>query len=196
MKFISSLVLVFLLTSCATLFSPSEDTITFKSEPSGATVRLNGNEIGKTPLEYTLDRDTFTHHNVTFSAPGYTSKTMKIQKTLATAAIFNFFSITSWGTDALTGNAFRYNPTSYYIELEGKSAKVENTAKPLRRFVMSNYMLIMTDLAKGQGEYLTSYAKLSGKSEKELISKLRPKMAELAKHNDGVDFYRHTERLL
>ena len=56
LRYSAAAFLVFLLAGCATLFSGTEETITFNSEPSGAAVVIDGLTVGHTPLTIEVDR--------------------------------------------------------------------------------------------------------------------------------------------
>ena len=47
--------LLFLLTSCATLFSPQPQAVPVNSQPAGAEVFVNGEPMGHTPVTLNLD---------------------------------------------------------------------------------------------------------------------------------------------
>jgi len=194
--YLSQLVLIFFLTSCSTLFSPSKDKITIKSEPSGAVVRINGKEVGLTPYTQVFDRDTFSQKRVTLSLKNYQSKTFVLKKELEKVALLNFILGTSWSTDALTGDAFKYAPNAYYIELESKKVSQKKSNLKTKKFVIKNYHNIMIDLSKGDGTFLTSYAKLLGTTTLSLRTRLKPHLSKLSKSQDGVHFYRQMTSLL
>jgi hypothetical protein len=151
--------LMFVLVSCATLFSDSSDKITFTSEPSDAQVYLNGVQIGKTPLTYEVDRATFQQSEIVIKKDGYESKNFMLGRTLATASIFNLTSWLSWLTDATSGNMIEYSPRAYFIDLR----KVSKAQAEIKRayFVMINHKALLNDFGRGQGEYLDGFLKLS-----------------------------------
>lgn len=146
---------LFLLSSCATLFSDSNDTIEFTSEPSGAQVFINGKLVGKTPLKEDVRRSTFDTAKVVIRHPNFKPHSFTLNKTLTTAAIFNLSSVLSWATDATTGKAFKYSPNSYFIDLSNPAtgSVIENSAF---RFVMVNHSKIINELSTEPGEYWTN----------------------------------------
>lgn len=65
------------LSSCATILSGTSDQITFRSEPPGAKVLLNGNEIGETNNSITVKRKEGKKGQFTYQKDGYESVTFK-----------------------------------------------------------------------------------------------------------------------
>ncbi|MBN4054486.1 PEGA domain-containing protein [Nitrospira defluvii] len=51
--------LIILLSGCATLFSDRSDTLSIRSEPSGADIYLGAEKLGQAPLVRTFKRETF-----------------------------------------------------------------------------------------------------------------------------------------
>lgn len=174
-----SILSLFLL-SCATLFAPSSDEITITSKPEGATVLIDGIAVGTTPLKQLIDRDTFKQKIVSLSKEGYELKEFRLVRTLESKAIFNLTFITSWATDALTGNMIEYSPKAYYIELEkkGKTSSINNGIDEPLRYALVNHAALIEDIAKGDGVYLEAYL------EKNLIPPAqRPTIKTLLKSN-------------
>ncbi len=58
--------------SCATIFKGSHEDVEFASEPSGAKVYINGEYIGKTPLELPLLSE--INYEIEFKKSGYDTK--------------------------------------------------------------------------------------------------------------------------
>jgi len=120
MKFISvSLVLVVLLTSCATIFTGSKRTVLFESNPSGAKVFINGMEQCVTPCNAKVKND----DRVDFRLEGYKERVVVMDANFNLVAILNGFSIVGWGIDALTGSLQRVNTKYVKVDLEKGSNK-------------------------------------------------------------------------
>ncbi|MBK7630884.1 MAG: PEGA domain-containing protein [Ignavibacteriales bacterium] len=58
--------------SCATIFKGSHEDVEFASEPSGAKVYINGDYMGKTPLELPLFSD--LNYEIELKKSGYKTK--------------------------------------------------------------------------------------------------------------------------
>ena len=68
-----------LLSSCATIVSGTHQEVKFSSNPSGASVSIDGTPDGQTPLDINLS--TKIPHSVVINLPGYAPYTVLIQQT-------------------------------------------------------------------------------------------------------------------
>src|SRR5690606_19934561 len=68
-----------MIASCATIVTGTSDTISFNSEPDGATVTVAGRVIGKPPVSVVIDKD--TNQAVTFEKDGYKTFTTQLSTT-------------------------------------------------------------------------------------------------------------------
>lgn len=75
---IISLFLVLILTSCATIFSGTQQNVKFSSNPSVANVFIDNIEVGKTPFEIKLNRN--KEHNIMLKLEGYQTYQTSITK--------------------------------------------------------------------------------------------------------------------
>ncbi|PIP94873.1 MAG: hypothetical protein COW00_14505 [Bdellovibrio sp. CG12_big_fil_rev_8_21_14_0_65_39_13] len=182
---VSSLMLLTLLSSCATFFSKSDDQVTFKTSPEGVTVYLDGDIIGTTPLTHTIKRQ-MGIHEITLKKEGYKTQSFTLKKSIATAAFFNSTFILSWGTDALTGKMFEYSPNSYFFDLE--SNKTSSNLQEAWKFVTMNFQALLNDIAKNGGEYSKNYSKLIGKNHAQFVQKMKVQLPEILKMNNPIQF--------
>jgi len=115
-KLICILVLVMLISGCATICNKNLSMLTFTSEPEGATVYINDMPSGKTPLEIEVyDKKPIT---VMFKKNGYEN----IGRTIGTSLdkkwlIFNF-PIYGWIVDLISGKFYTLNEKLIHISLE------------------------------------------------------------------------------
>jgi hypothetical protein len=160
-KFLVALCAVTMLavsSGCASIIGGggSQD-VTFNSQPDGATVLVNGQTVGKTPVKTRLDRK--SDQTLEFQKDGY--KPIKMQ--LATSMNPWFWGNIIIGgllgstTDGLTGAIHEYSPDHYLVTLEplaqtsGASPDKKATAKS---YIVGNYSNILTELNSQSGEYL------------------------------------------
>lgn len=69
-------VIIYLVTGCATLFKGASENVDFSSDPSGADVYVNGSLRGKTPINLKLEsKKTYT---IEFKKDGYEPHTYTI----------------------------------------------------------------------------------------------------------------------
>lgn len=199
-----SFFVLLLSTGCATMFAKREDTVTFKTEPPGAEVYLGVDLLGTTPLTYTFRRSTFEQKNLSIRKEGYKTREMLLSKTLEPVALLNIGFITtmgasSWATDAVTGAMIRYDPTSYYIDLEpvsGEPKQTEIDRRDRTKFILFNQHRLKSDIAQGEGEYLAAYYNILRRSEPydTFLQRIQAEAPALLSQKDGVDFQQALER--
>lgn len=121
-KAIILLVSVVLTTSCATIVSGSKQLVKFDSSPSAATIYIDQSEVGKTPFETKLRRD--TEHKVAIKLEGY--KTFEIDlKRKTNGWVWGnivFGGIVGLVVDLSTGAIYRLTPEDVRAGLEKKYA--------------------------------------------------------------------------
>jgi hypothetical protein len=99
--------------SCATMFSGAKQTVSFRSEPSGATVKVKGQEVCATPCQADIKRASEQH--VTFSKDGYQAKEVVLSGSFNTKTLWSLLLVPPFGTlisyaiDYSTGAAWKYN---------------------------------------------------------------------------------------
>jgi len=109
--------LLIICTSCATVFSGTTQSINFESSPSGATVFLDGERVGSTPLTLTLKKKKYSSLRVELE--GYNTISRQLDKEFDLITLLSIF----WDlgtTDLVTGAAYKYANNSYFVELQQK----------------------------------------------------------------------------
>jgi len=107
------------LSGCATIFTGTSDQISVNTEPSGAKLFLNGNDMGRTPVTVPVSRSLGTTM-MSVKKPGYEDKSFALQSSFNTIAILDIFLWPTFIIDAATGSIVKYSQTSYNLELEKK----------------------------------------------------------------------------
>jgi len=110
------------LSGCATVFTGTSDQISVSTEPSGAKLYLNGNDMGRTPITVPVSRSLGTTM-MSVKKPGFEDKTFALQSSFNTIAILDIFLWPTFIIDAATGSIVKYSQTSYNLELEKKDAQ-------------------------------------------------------------------------
>lgn len=105
------------LQSCATIFTGTKDTIRFESKPAGAKVRIEGIDVGRTPVDAVVKRS-INDKTATMTLEGYDSRTFELSKEFNVISILNLFGLVGWAIDAATGSLMKYDQKVYTIELE------------------------------------------------------------------------------
>lgn len=109
------LAVMFLFTSCATIFTGGKALVRVDSkEVKGATVLVNGLEKGTTPLSFKAKADDM----ITLEKDGYQTKTVTVDSKFNTISILNLFSLIGWGIDAITNSLKVPDTRLYTMSLE------------------------------------------------------------------------------
>lgn len=108
-------------TSCATIFTGTKDTITFNSKPEGAKVVFQGVEKCVTPCSTEFQRS-LGKRLVEIKKEGYETKELKLEKNFNAVTLVNilFGGIIGFGIDLGTGSFLKYDPKTYSTELSEK----------------------------------------------------------------------------
>jgi len=122
------MVAVFFLSSCATLFTGTKDRITFNSNPSGATIYIDGVEQCKTPCAMNVTRS-INDNDVEFKLDGYETKLITLSKEFNVVSVVNLGNLIGWGVDALSGAVMKYDRKTYDITLENKKTAIINPTR-------------------------------------------------------------------
>jgi hypothetical protein len=140
MRTLSFVALALLLFSgCATLFSGTDEDVTFRSEPSGAQIIIDGVTVGTTPATVEVDRPGLNDMDVTVELEGYEARTFELDKKFNNTAIWNILFWPGFIIDALTGALFRYDKTNYNVNLENGTVSLR--LQDLRRGPDGEYLL-------------------------------------------------------
>lgn len=201
------ILIVVLLSGCASMNAPDSDKVSINSIPEGAKVYDGANLLGTTPMTHTFKRDTFQKKTLTLRKEGYKSQDLLLGTTLAKEALWNLafitttMGVTSWGIDAANGNMVQYHPDSYLIDLEKEGApgvRKDQTRLQRLRFVALNKDLLQRDIAQGDGEYLRAYFEIrpqtmSTRDYQAFLGGVSRNALHLLSLGDPVEFYKSLE---
>ena len=195
--------------SCATLFHVSDDEITIASEPIGATVFLNGQRMGVSPISFSVKSETFQESFVTVKKNGFKTKKFSLRKNINKNTLWNlgFFiiisGVPSFLTDAATGTLLEYSPKSYLVDLttglsDGSSnSLIENSRGSVSSFIIVNELSLKKDIARGSGESLDQ---LIGWSQAPVQAMVKDRILmhkdKLLSVTDSLEFMRELKGLL
>jgi uncharacterized protein YceK len=116
------------LPGCATIFTGTNDTITFESQPAGARIMIDGVDRGTTPLTTPVKRK-LGGASVTYRLDGYETRTFNLSTGFNTVAVANILCL--WGVvlcggvDLLTGALMSYDVKNYDVRLDSRSSLEE-----------------------------------------------------------------------
>ncbi|MDW7645473.1 MAG: PEGA domain-containing protein [Desulfuromonadales bacterium] len=175
-KIILFLILIIVaLYGCATLVGGTNQQMTFQSEPEGATVKVDGRPLGKTPITITIDKK--ADQTLSFELVGYKTVSMPLSTTVEPWFFGNILTggLIGSTTDALSGAIYKYGPDQYYVTLVPVDGKISSKSKT-KDFIVAGYKNIIDELNYEKGEYIESLLVLLGVSEdkkEDAIKKIR-----------------------
>ncbi len=110
MKIVLFLILVCCASSCATIVHGKSQQVAVVTEPPGATVIVDGSEVGATPLTLTLERK--NDHTVYLSKNGYQATLATLERSVSGLAAFYLLpgGLLSLGIDSAHGSLYNLPP--------------------------------------------------------------------------------------
>ena len=101
-----ALVTIAALSGCATLFNDKTPSVDVASNPEGASVYVNGNYVGETPVS--VDLSVRREHTITFRKDGYKEKTYQVSRSVGIGWVILdiLSSLVPLIVDAATGDWF------------------------------------------------------------------------------------------
>ncbi|MFO1356250.1 MAG: PEGA domain-containing protein [Gammaproteobacteria bacterium] len=102
---------------CASIVTGREQSMTFNSEPDGATVIVAGKTLGKTPITVKVPKD--KHMSLTVQKEGYKPFTTQLSTTLEGWFWGNIVigGLLGSTTDGISGAMYQYSPDQYFVTL-------------------------------------------------------------------------------
>ncbi|NOT21773.1 MAG: PEGA domain-containing protein [Nitrospiraceae bacterium] len=161
-----------LILGCATIVVGDKQSLTFDSEPAGAQIIINGKPEGVTPATITIKKSDYQNATVVFKKEGYTDQ----QATLHTKTTGWFWGNILIGglfgstTDSSTGAMLEYEPAKFFVTMPPAKASLNEMARldyqnRVRAYILFSHQHLVSDLAKGSGEHLSSLYVLLGLTE-------------------------------
>ena len=117
LRCLACIVVFVFLTGCATMFTSPTDHITFNSSPEGANVEINGMSQVKTPVTVPVKKS-MNSPQVQMKKNGYEGKPVFLQTSFNAVSLLNIFVWPGFIVDIVTGKMWKYDPTTYNVELE------------------------------------------------------------------------------
>ena len=109
------------LTACATLISSQYQSLTFSSQPQGATVTIDGTSYGKTPLTVVVKRS-MNGAAVQYSLDGYQTKAVIAPTRFNYVSLLDILFWPSFFVDLATGAIVQYDPPLNQVTLDSNQA--------------------------------------------------------------------------
>lgn len=113
-------ILVVLICGCGTIFHSGPAAINFGSKPEGASVIVNGQEMGPTPV--TLQLHPNKTYTITYRKEGYQDATVTLNSHVGAGYVVLDVVVGFLGVvvDAATGDWKSFDEGQYYVELKAK----------------------------------------------------------------------------
>lgn len=190
--------IVITITGCASIVSGTDQTLTFNSEPDGATVTVTGKKVGKTPLSVQIDKD--KNQSLTFEKEGYKTYTTQLSTSMDSWFWGNilFGGVFGSTTDGMSGAINEFTPDQYFVTLTPTTPFNVSSSKPrkIKEIIIAFGDDIHLELANGGGEKTDAIISLIGdeNTDKDTTIKVLQKLAtkntnDLEFANKIIDFY-------
>jgi len=177
---------------CASIVSTSNQNITISSDPDGATIKIDGMPMGKTPATVPVKRSS-ANKTIVMEKDGYESQ----QITAASGTNPWFFgNIISGGlygstTDAISGAAYEYSPGQFYAVLKAKDGTAPAKSSQIKMYVFKNFANIKSELNSKpktycNGLYDTTQTSISKEAFFEEIKKISVETKEVTEFANRV----------
>ncbi|MDH4198106.1 MAG: PEGA domain-containing protein [Candidatus Aminicenantes bacterium] len=123
-RVIALVVVAAMLTSCATLMKGNTERVRFRSEPAGAVVFVNGQEVGATPVSLKLESR--KRYVIEFVKPGYQKKVYNINNHVGPGWIVLdvVLGVLPVVVDAVTGSWYSLDQTNINAILERQQSRI------------------------------------------------------------------------
>lgn len=189
-SFILALLPTLWLSGCATIFGSHLQVVTVQSNVAGAEVLVDGVVVGQTPYSGQLKRA--SSRMIIVRKEGLGQHVLNLQGKVRPLFFGNITSGHSTGstTDLMTGAAYEYAPSSYFVTLAPpaiSAAPEFRKLEELRAFALLHFPDLQREALLGQGEYLQAFCSLwIGNNNAEALAKVRAEL--LLSQGDAVRF--------
>ena len=121
---------------CGTIIHGTTQDVSVASSPSGASVVINGADIGETPITQELDRG--SQHTIELNLDGYKSESIIVNRETSGWVVGNivFGGLIGLAVDAATGGMYKLSPTEINRSLDGDTASLDEEANIFITIVM------------------------------------------------------------
>lgn len=113
-----SVIVAFLFIECATVFKGTSEDVYFNSDPTGTQVYINGQYMGRTPVNLKLESK--KSYNIEFKKEGYITKSYTITNHVGAGWVILdvIFGLVPVIVDAATGAWFKLDQDNVNLVLE------------------------------------------------------------------------------
>jgi len=114
------------LAGCGTIIHGTTQDVSIASSPSGASVTVDGADIGETPITQSLDRG--NQHTIELNLDGYESESIIVNKGTSGWVVGNivFGGLIGLAVDAATGGMYKLTPEQINRSLDEGTAAIDD----------------------------------------------------------------------
>jgi len=174
---------------CATIVTGTDEPLTFTSEPEGATVKVGGKLVGKTPLTVAIKKD--RHVAVSFHKNEYKTHITHLhtKKNPWMWGNLIFLNLPSF-TDLATGADIEYEKKHYFVTLQPEKAfhTSVNRQRQVKELVVSFSDDIRLELTTNGGEIVDALIASLGLNDSDKESAVRLLNQLSLQNKNDLDF--------
>ncbi|MEN9835838.1 MAG: hypothetical protein RL011_2031 [Pseudomonadota bacterium] len=128
MRLIALGLMISQITACATLFGSKDRSVRVVTDPPGALIKHDGQEVGKSPVSFTVT-DTSAANQVTADLPGYDAAADVVKTSVEPVTFVNIvfaqFGLIGFVIDWASGSLFGLQSHDLNLKLAKKSSSPE-----------------------------------------------------------------------
>ncbi len=179
-----SLLLLFILCACGTVFSGTTQDISIDSNVKDVSVYIDGAFVCKTPCIYPVERASGSV-SIVGKKKGYEDVGMAVKTKMNPAVWGNLIFVYSWTTDLVSGGAWKYRQDGVYLNMERdnmRKAEADQFRKDsaVRRFSLFAYSELKIEALKKNGPYIEALSNLSNIGQNDLINMINKAPNEIS----------------
>ncbi len=118
MKYLTPVFLL-VMSGCATIFKGTSDTIHVSSNPAGASVYVDGANMGSATNSVVVKKS-LNPQTLVLKSDGYKDQALLVQRSFDPVSLFNIFFWPGFIVDAASGALMKAERNNYVVELEKK----------------------------------------------------------------------------
>lgn len=187
---------VLLLGGCATILSGTSEELTVSTDPDDARIYVDGLLVGQGTTTFTASRSG-APPEIRVEKDGYRTQQFKPKSSFNGVALINSTFVLSWATDLVSGAVTQYDRNEYHVQLVKKGRAGLSPRQRIIRFSLSNWAVLRTNIASGDGDFLDGLAGIAGSQQQraDFRARVLAYRGELLAQDDPFAFAQQVSRL-